>query len=404
MTPDQYFLRAAYQRPVKVHIWTQDLARKGGIQGFSRHLVDAFKAAIGEENVQVFSKNDKTPEAKTVAGAACKAFGSWPKGVRNSVFALRALCDGATMRPDLVVLTHLYFTPIAFWLWQSRRIPYWCVAHGVESWGLTHRAHRRGLQAASRVFAVSSYTRQRILREQQLRPNRVRIISNTFKPDVFQPRPKPEMLLRRHGISSNKRIILTVARLAEAERYKGYDQILRALPRIQAAVPQAHYVLIGEGGDRARIESLAISLGIKNSVTIAGAVTDADLPSYYNLCDVFAMPSKGEGFGIVYLEALSSGKPVLAGNMDGSSDPLQGGTLGALVNPDDVTAIADALIDILKGTFPLAVLYQPAELRRRTIEAFGPKQFVSKVRWQIEEFQREQFPDGGYPAGNLAGY
>jgi len=125
-------------------------------------------------------------------------------------------------------------------------------------------------------------------------------------------------------------------------------------------------------------------------VTLAGTVSDAELPDYYNLCDVFAMPSKGEGFGIVYLEALSCGKPVLAGNMDGSCDPLQHGQLGVLVNPDNTAEIAEALISILKRTYPLPILYRGDELRERTLKAFGPDRFFSEVKYLLDEFQLER--------------
>jgi glycosyltransferase involved in cell wall biosynthesis len=197
------------------------------------------------------------------------------------------------------------------------------------------------------------------------------------------------VLLRRHAISPSKKIILTVARFAASEKYKGYDQIIRALPKILAAIPHAHYVLVGEGQDRSRIEQLISSLGVSKSVTLPGSVTDAELPDYYNLCDVFAMPSKGEGFGIVYLEALSCGKPVLAGNMDGSSDPLQNGQLGVLVNPDNIAEIAQALIAILQRTYPLPVLYRGDQLRERTIQAFGPDRFFGEVKRQLDELLLE---------------
>jgi glycosyltransferase involved in cell wall biosynthesis len=98
------------------------------------------------------------------------------------------------------------------------------------------------------------------------------------------------------------------------------------------------------------------------------------------------MPSKGEGFGIAYLEALSCGKPVLAGNVDGASDPLQNGQLGVLVNPDSTAEIAEALVAILHGTYPSPVLYRGGDLRERTIQAFGPDRFFTQLKAQLEDF------------------
>src|SRR5207248_1608633 len=115
--------------------------------------------------------------------------------------------------------------------------------------------------------------------------------------------------------------------------------ILRALPAIRREIPDVRYVLVGEGEDRARIETLVRELNLFGVVILAGGVSPRELADYYNLCDVFAMPSKGEGFGIVYLEALACGKPVLAGNGDGSSEPLQNGKVGLLLDADDVDQI-----------------------------------------------------------------
>ncbi len=108
---------------------------------------------------------------------------------------------------------------------------------------------------------------------------------------------------------------------------------------------------------------------------MTGFVPDEELCAHYNLCDVFAMPSKGEGFGIVYLEALACGKPTLGGNQDGAIDALCHGELGVLVDPDDVGAIAQTLIQILQGTYPHPIMYQPEILRQKVIDVFGFERF-----------------------------
>jgi len=182
-------------------------------------------------------------------------------------------------------------------------------------------------------------------------------------------------------------VILTVARLAEPERYKGYDQILRALPAIRAEIPGLKYIVVGEGEDRTRIEGLIRELNVCDSVVLAGGVSQRELVDYYNLCDVFAMPSKGEGFGIVYLEALVCGKPVLAGDRDGSSEPLQNGNLGTLVNADDVPQIASNLIRILRehgGSNGERGMQDGQRLREETLRKFGLQSFKERVANLLE--------------------
>jgi phosphatidyl-myo-inositol dimannoside synthase len=171
-----------------------------------------------------------------------------------------------------------------------------------------------------------------------------------------------------------------VARLESSEQYKGYDQILRALPTIRAQIPDVHYILVGKGSDRPRIEQTIADLKLQDCVTLAGFIPDEELCDHYNLCDVFAMPSKGEGFGIVYLEALACGKPTLGGDRDGAIDALCNGELGVLVNPDDVDVIAQTLSQMLQKTYPHPLLYQPQALRERVIATFGFKQFQQTLQ------------------------
>jgi glycosyltransferase involved in cell wall biosynthesis len=170
-----------------------------------------------------------------------------------------------------------------------------------------------------------------------------------------------------------------VCRLEETERYKGYDQIIKAMPEILRLVPNARYLLVGRGSDRRRIEKLIAEVGVQDSVILAGFVPDDELAEHYNLCDIFAMPSQGEGFGIVYLEALASGKPVLAGNKDGSRDALADGELGLLVDPDDTAEIAAEIIRVLRREHLRQENFHPELLRQRVIELFGFEAFKRAV-------------------------
>ena len=277
--------------------------------------------------------------------------------------------------PDLVISTHLNFTVAAYWLKRLAGIPYWAVAHGFEAWDVKRPALRRAIAHADRILAVSSYTRDRLLQEQTLDPQRVSLLPNTFDAQRFQVAAKPDDLLKRYHLTPDQPLILTVNRLAAGEAYHPYDRVLAALPQIHQAIPNAHYLIVGKGDDRPRLERLIADQQLQQCVTLAGFVSDDELPAYYNLCDVFAMPSKLEGFGIVFLEAMASGKPVLGGDRDGSVDALAQGRLGALIDPDDTAAIAHTLIQILQGNYPHPLLYQPEALRQAAIETFGNEPF-----------------------------
>ncbi|MEB3188956.1 MAG: glycosyltransferase, partial [Snowella sp.] len=165
-----------------------------------------------------------------------------------------------------------------------------------------------------------------------------------------------------------------------------YDRVLQALPKIRSVIPNVHYLLVGKGDDRPRIEQMIQELQLENHVTLAGFVPDEELCDHYNLCDVFAMPSKREGFGIVYLEAMACGKPCLGGNQDGALDALDHGALGVLVNPDDIDEIADALIQILQKKYPNPLLYQPEQLRQAVIDRFGFEIFQQRLHEYLDDF------------------
>jgi glycosyltransferase involved in cell wall biosynthesis len=196
---------------------------------------------------------------------------------------------------------------------------------------------------------------------------------------MFAIAPKPPRLLRKYGLKPQTPVILTVGRLESSERYKGYDQIIKALPAIRREAPDARYMLVGKGADRPRIERLIAEVGVQEAVILAGFVPDDELAEYYNLCDIFAMPSRGEGFGIVYLEALACGKPVLAGNKDGSRDAIWDGELGLLVDPDDTAKIATEIIRVLRREHSHPKIFHPELLRKGVIELFGFEAFKRSV-------------------------
>jgi phosphatidylinositol alpha-1,6-mannosyltransferase len=148
-----------------------------------------------------------------------------------------------------------------------------------------------------------------------------------------------------------KRVLLTVSRLVKR---KGHDLVFKALPIIAEQIPQVTYLIVGSGSQEAHLRTLATELGVADRVVFSGYAPEGDLPSYYNACDVFVMPSRQiegregiEGFGIVYLEANACGKPVIGGNSGGVAEAVQDGVTGFLVDPLDHHAFASAVTKLL---------------------------------------------------------
>lgn len=372
----------------QVHLWFPEIfSFKGGIQTFSFFFLNALDTVLPEKNFTVLLKHDKNPYqtsfSKQVKFYGC---GQWSSLIRTFVFVVLLTWKTCLQRPNLIIIGHVNFTPLAHYLKKLMGTPYWIIAHGVEVWNIEKPQLKKALSNSDKILAVSNYTRDRVLKEQNLSSNQVVLLPNTFDANRFEIRPKPTYLLEKYNLQPNQPVILTVNRLCASESYKGYDKVLEALPKIKAEIPDVHYIIVGKGDDRDRLENYIKELGLNHSVTLAGFVPDEELCNYYNLCDVFAMPSKLEGFGIVYLEALACGTPCLGGNQDGAIDALCNGKFGALIDPDNVAEIAQTLIEILEKTYPNRLMYQPEALREQVIETYGFHRFQQRVAKLLDEF------------------
>ncbi len=357
---------------------------KGGIQVYSIFLLKALQDLYPEANYDVFLKYDKhnlkqERNLQFLDVTKFHYFGHLPRLFQTLLFAIQIIILGIWQRPTIVISTHVNYATACYVLKLITGIPYWVVAHGLEVWEIDNKITKLALKKADRIISVSNYTRQRLLAETDIDSQKIVVLPNTFDAKQFQIKPKPTELLKRYNLKDNQPVILTVTRLGRMAKYKGYDQIIHALVKVRSQIPDVRFILVGKGDDLPRIKTLVNSLNLEDSITIAGFVPDEELRAHYNLCDVFAMPSKGEGFGIVYLEALACGKPVLAGNQDGSVDPLAQGKLGCLVDPDNIEEIADKLIQILQGNYSNSVVYQPEYLRQKTLEAYEFSQFRTRL-------------------------
>ncbi|MFC1528688.1 glycosyltransferase family 4 protein, partial [Candidatus Latescibacterota bacterium] len=161
--------------------------------------------------------------------------------------------------------------------------------------------------------------------------------------DTFTPGPPPAHLVEKLGLA-DKQVILTVSRLTER---KGHDLVLKALSILRNR-DKLHYVIVGTGEDRERLERIVESHSLSGRVTFAGRVDDTELPGYYRLCDIYVMPNREvlestdsiEGFGISFVEANACEKPVIAGRSGGTSAAVEDGITGYFVDPENPGELA----------------------------------------------------------------
>ena len=264
-----------------------------------------------------------------------------PATPNRFLYSLRAFRLALRYKPDLIFCGHLYVAPLAWLLAKLMRKPFWLQLHGIDAWDPPNRLIRYAAERATHVTAVSRYTRRRFLAWSRNPPYTVRVLPNTVDPR-FTPGPKRPELVQRYGLHG-KRVLLTVARIAAFERYKGHDRVIQVLPQLIQSIPNLCYLIAGGGDLRPHLEQLARQHGVSAQVIFAGQAPDEDLPDIYRLADVFVMPSRKEGFGIVFLEAAACGVPVIGGNTDGSVDALAEGAIGAAINPAEPAELVAAI-------------------------------------------------------------
>lgn len=332
-----------------------DPSGTGGIQQFTRMLVKELRGQGVDISQLYISKSDLI-------------------GKVMYVWRLLSICRLRHVK--LLICAHIQFAKLAMVCGFFFRVPYILFAHGIETWHIRRFSLEWfTLKFAAKIGSVSRYTRKRILAYLPEREKDIELIPPTFDDARFKIHSEsgfkfPQSLVGR------KSIVLSVCRLNASEKYKGYDRIFDVLPAIRRLVPDVTYVIVGEGDDKRRIVDRISELGLEGCVILAGEVSDDDLVHYYQICDVFALPSLGEGFGIVFLEALACGKPVIAGNEDGSSDPLLDGRIGRLVSLSSSEELQSAILDALKGVYAQDANF----LREMVLEHFGTAIFSRNVR------------------------
>lgn len=256
-------------------------------------------------------------------------------------FMLAALRLG--MRTDRIVCGHvrqLFLARVARIFRPSLKC--YLVAHGIEVWRPFGPLERRALRGAERIFCVSDFTRRELAKNcPWLRPDQLAVLPNALDP-AFVPAPPPSR--------PRAQVIFTLTRLNAAEAYKGVDHLIMALPLIRRELPGARLRIGGTGDDRPRLEALAQANGAGDAVEFLGFVEESRLADELNTCDLFALPSEKEGFGLVFLEAMAHGKPCLGARAGGIPEVITEDT-GVLVDYADVPGIAAAVIAALRRSW-----------------------------------------------------
>jgi len=322
----------------------------GGIEKVCR-VVGKVLYEFGVQNnslVQVYSMHGNKDAANNNNYFPAEIFrGFGGKKVKCIIASVREGCNSR-----VVMMSHINLLSIG-WLIKkinpTTRIILF--AHGIEVWKPLNRFKRMMLKSCDEIIPVSKFTADKIRELHQVPAAKIRVLNNCLDP--FLPLPGNEHstidLRKRYGFSSTDKILFTLTRLSAKERYKGYDNVMRALANLKEAYPSMRYLLAGsyDKEEKAYLDEIIEKLGLTSYVVMTGYVADEELAAHFSMADIYVMPSMKEGFGIVFIEAMYYGLPVIAGNRDGSVDALCNGDLGLLVDPADINAIQTAIEKML---------------------------------------------------------
>lgn len=323
-----------------------ELDAPGGVQRAGRHMaavITEFAASRGME-CRLLSLNDSPELHRMTASGREFVFTGCDRGkARLAVAALKA----ARRKAKLVLAGHPNLAPVARLMkFVAPRLKSIVCTHGVEVWEPLPRMRRRALQRANLVLAPSEYTADHVKTDQGVLAERMKVLPWALDPQF-------EALVAgsaKSGVPEGfpkGRAILTVGRWLASERYKGMDTLITALPKMLPRWPELQLVAVGEGDDREWLEDMAQENGVRMHVHFLNGLSYAQLAACYSACEIFALPSRGEGFGLVYLEAMACGKPVIGGAHGGAPEVIEDGKTGYLVHHGDTVQLATSIETLL---------------------------------------------------------
>jgi asparagine synthase (glutamine-hydrolysing) len=350
----------------------------GGIEKFNRCFLKALQEMEGEGMITSMgmSPYDDLPDERYYAESQYRGF----KGSRL-MFMLEAVRKAKDY--DQVVIGHLNLSPIGYLVrkfYPGKKII--LITHGIEVWQPVHGVRHKMLEIADTILSVSNFTKQKLIDIQSIPEQKIRVFPNTIDP--FFPVPQvfkgSSEVRSKYSIADTAPVILTLSRLSSREQYKGYDIIIECLPALKKRFPAIRYIIAGkyDAAEKARLDQLISNLDLADNVIMTGYLPEQNLIDYYQAADLFVMPSRKEGFGIVFLEALICGMPVMGGNQDGSVDALRNGELGLLVNPTNKDEIIEGITTVLHSRDAVTNEYRKS-MQQKTIGYFGFDQYRKRL-------------------------
>lgn len=338
----------------------------GGIQTFNRLLISALQ---------------DTDCLGTVIAMVDAVGAAWRREIPCSFcaggsrfkFAAGAVAHALGRRGALIMATHVGLAPVGRVLKRLTGGRLLVILHGAEAWGPFPSRTSWGLRECDRLVAVSHFTLRRFREGHPELAHLAGDVCHLPARRLEQTAP----IAPPRGSFSGPRVLVT-GRLWGRGLLKGQRQLLAIWGDIVSEFPSAELWVVGEGEGHAELERLARTLGVAEHVRFTGGVSDPDLARIYAGSDVFAMPSRGEGFGLVFAEAMAYGLPCVASSEDAGAEVVVHGETGLVVDPNNLQAIKSALRSLLADAALRARLGEAG--RRRASELFSVEGFNRRIQ------------------------
>jgi glycosyltransferase involved in cell wall biosynthesis len=294
-----------------------------GLSLLAREVAGALRGIGSDADVwSLLDKPDGPNRGEGIRGAGGSRlrFGAW------------GIAEGAVRQPGRRVITlHTHLLPVALpAVYRGARLIHLVV--GIDAWKPLSTLQAATLRRAWRLAAISQHSSIEFRRANPWFGTAHIPVCHPGLPDL-ESDPAP---------SIDKGYALIVGRMSSEERYKGHDVLLELWGDLRTKVPGTDLLVAGEGDDRLRLEEKAKTLGVAKEVRFLGKVPRADLHRLYRECGFLVMPSRHEGFGFVFLEAMRAGKACV-GARGAASEIIEDGATGYVVDPDDPRAILSAI-------------------------------------------------------------
>jgi len=369
----------------KIVLFTlQTFSTTGGIQKMTRTLAHSLYtiSTLNNWDFKLWSAYDTDADLmkQYLPSENFKGF-----GINRIGFAIKAI--SAANEPDIIIINHINLAIIGLLIKKiNPKCKVWLIAHGIEVWRPLSVFKNLFLKNCDKLICVSNFTKDQMISRHQIDPERCVVLNNAVDPFMILPLSfiKPDHLLKRYHLKDDSPIIFTLTRLASTEQYKGHDQVIKVISKLRQTFPGIKYILAGEYDhkEEIRIQKLISDYGVDEPVILTGFIEEQELVDHFLLADLFVLPSKKEGFGIVFIEALACGLPVISGNADGSIDAIRNGELGRAINADDLEELENAISAFLKA--PLTESYRQY-LQKQCLQHFNENDYMKSLEKLIRD-------------------